>query len=137
VGVEFTSLITRRETDLSLVDETDSLDIVLGIQPLDTSDSAGGDDARTVAGLGAPSDFTSFTLANSIIRLTAAPHAEVGNVIHESRLAERAGPFGGAVALVVTELRTTNTTLVASDLVGNIGIGEVFRGEGFEGRRRA
>lgn len=135
VRIQFASLITGCEADLGLVNVTNDLNVILGIQPLHTSDSTSRDNTSAVTGLGAPSNFTGLTLANSVIRLGATPHTEIGDVVHERGLAERVGTFGGAVALVVAELGATNTALVASDLVGDVGVGEVFRGERFESAR--
>ena len=83
MGVELSSVIVGLEVDLGLVNEADDHDVVGGGDVLDTKEGTVGDDTSAMARLGAPSNFTSFTGANSVVGLAATPHAEVGNVIHK------------------------------------------------------
>jgi len=135
VGVELTALVASGKANLSLIKESNDLNVIFGIEELDTSDSTGRDDTGAMARLSAPGHFTRLTLTNGIIGFTATPHTEVGNVVNKHGLTERVGTFSGAVAQIVTKLRATDTTVVTGDLVGDVRICEVLGGKGFEGSR--
>jgi len=66
VRIEFTAIITRLQSDLGLVDETDNLQIILRIEPLSARYSTGRDDPGAMSRFGAPRNLTSLALTNSI-----------------------------------------------------------------------
>lgn len=62
---------------MSLVDETDDLDVTRGLDVLDTSQGTRRDQASTMTLLCAPSDFLTLRVTNGRIGLGGGPQAEV------------------------------------------------------------
>lgn len=58
--VELSSIVIGGHVDLCLVDETDKLNIVRGLDDLDTLENTVGNETGTMATLGAPGNFLTF-----------------------------------------------------------------------------
>jgi len=77
VWIEFTSVVIWGQIDLCLVDETGNLDVVGRLDYLDTLESTIGNEARSVAGLGAPCNLLCFRVTDGRVRLGRCPEAEI------------------------------------------------------------
>jgi hypothetical protein len=117
VGVEFSSRVVRGNVNETLVDETSDLDVVGGLQELDTGQSTSGDDTSTIAGLCAPGDGFTLGVTDEAVWSRRTPEAEVVNAVDDGSLAERGWALGSAVAQVVASLGSTLTS-VGIGLVG-------------------
>lgn len=62
VGVKLTAKVFRIQVDEGLVDEANNLDVSRGSHELNTLECARRDDPGATAGLGAPSDFFTFSI---------------------------------------------------------------------------
>ena len=75
--VHLASRIIGSEVDEGLVDKTDDLDVVGGPHELNALESATGDEASSMTGLGAPRDSFVFSLANGGRTIWWTPDAEI------------------------------------------------------------
>jgi hypothetical protein len=71
-----------------LVDKANHLDIVLGIQPLSTCNSIGGNDAGAVASLGAPGDDGRLDVTDGLAEYLRCEETEVIKAVKEGSLRE-------------------------------------------------
>lgn len=117
VGVEFTSRVVSSEINVLLGDVASDLDVVGGLDELDTSQGTSGDDTGTIVWLGAPGNGFTLSVTNSAVGSWGTPEAEVVNRVDDGGLAHRGGTNGGAVAQIVTLLGST-LTIVGVCLVG-------------------
>lgn len=62
--VKLSSIIIASQVELCLVDVTDKLNIVRGLNDLDTRDSSFGNETGTMAVFGAPGHFLAFSVAD-------------------------------------------------------------------------
>ena len=77
VGVKLSSTIVSLDVDLSLIDETDDLDVVGGLGELDTGEGTTRDEASAVALLGAPSDDLTLSVGDGRVGGGRSPETEV------------------------------------------------------------
>jgi len=77
VRVHLSTKVPVGHVYLSLVDETNNLDIVGSFKELETSQGALGDEAGTVARLGAPGNHLAFDVSDSLAGLRRGPQAEI------------------------------------------------------------
>ena len=77
VGVQLSSSVIFFEVDKGLVNESNDLEVVRGPHKLNALEGAGGDETRTVTGLGAPGNFFCFRLTDGGETLTGSPKAEI------------------------------------------------------------
>ena len=77
VRVHLTSIVVGLEVDEGLVDEADDLDVVGGSHKLNTSESATGDEASAMAGLGTPCDGLVLGLTNGGGTIRWTPDTEI------------------------------------------------------------
>lgn len=134
VGIEFSSRIISSDIDILLGDPSSDLDVVGGLDELDTGQRAGGDDTSTIAGLCAPSDVFTLGVTNGAVWVWWTPEAEVVNSVDDTSLAHGGRALGGAVADVVSDLGTT-ITIVSVGLLWQVGPLEAL-GSKRNGRRR-
>jgi hypothetical protein len=85
--VHLTSEVTGKNINLSLVDETDDLDVVRSLHELKASESAGWDETGALARLGTPSNHLSFVAANIHAGFRGTPETEVIKGVDEGSLA--------------------------------------------------
>jgi hypothetical protein len=142
VGVHLSSPVTLENVDLGLVDEADSLDVGLGLDPLNTGQGVGGNETRAVSGLGAPSDHDTLDVTDFLAVVRGTPDTEVIDTVKVGSLAVGGLGEGGFVANVETVLDTTDEVGVGVNLVGKVWPGELLggvgrSGEGGLGRGRA
>jgi len=132
--VEFSARVCGIEVDEGLVDVASDLDVVWGLDKLDTSDGTSWDQTSSVAGLGAPGDTFTFDVTNERVGVLGSPQAKVVNAVDDGGLALGRLVFGRRVTDVVSGLGTT-FTVVWVGLVGQSGVGEGLGSEGDEARR--
>lgn len=77
VRVQFTSIVVRGQVDLCLVDEPGNLDVVGGLDQLDTLEGTVWNEAGAVAGLCAPCHFLCLGVANGRVWLGRCPETEI------------------------------------------------------------
>lgn len=111
VGVKFPSSVGGIQVDQGLVDQSGDLDVIRGLDELYGGKRAFGDNAGTVARLGAPCNHYTLIICNQAVRFRRTPEAEIIDAIDKCRLAERLLVFGGRVADVVTTLGTPRATV--------------------------
>lgn len=141
VGVKLASVVGSLDVQHGLVDEGENLQVRGGTQELDTLDGALGDQASTVAWLGAPGDLLSFSIGDRLIGLGRSPNTPIllyvsektlrderggggrtVNVVHECCLAKRVLVLSGRVTEVVTQLGATEQVV----LIGFVGLKNCF-----------
>lgn len=64
MGIKLSSIVTSSHVDLGLVDKTSNLDIVWGLDELNTLEGTGGNETGAMAVLAAPGDFLTFGVAD-------------------------------------------------------------------------
>jgi hypothetical protein len=128
VGVEFSSRIIGSEVNVLLGDITSDLDVVGGLDELDTRQGTSGDDTSTIAGLCAPSDGFTLSVSNKAVGFWGTPQAKVIDAVDDGGLAERGWALGSAVAQVVPGL-DSSFTIVGIGLVGKSSPGKVLGGK--------
>ena len=77
MGVHFSSPVTLLDVDEGLVEETDGLNIVGGLDPLEPSESTLRNETSTVTRLGAPCNHLALNVADDATRVLGAPNAPV------------------------------------------------------------
>jgi len=77
VGVHLTTVVIRRHVEFGLVDEAHGLDVVRGLQELDTSQGASGNETGTVARLAAPGNHLAFDFTDGLSWSAGGPKTEV------------------------------------------------------------
>ena len=77
VRVEFTPIVFGLDVDQALVNESDDLDVVRGLRVLNTLKGTRGDNAGTMAGLGAPCHLFPLGVSDEGVFLRGSPQAEV------------------------------------------------------------
>lgn len=77
VRIHLTSIVALDHVNLRLVDETNNLDVVGGLDELHTGERAFGDETSAVSGLGAPGDHGSFDISDIVAGFGGGPEAEV------------------------------------------------------------
>lgn len=119
VRVELSSVVISSHVDLDLVEVTSDLDVSAGLQELDTLESTLGDETSAVAGLGAPGNLLLLRVTNGGVGQRRSPKTEIVDVVDHGSLAHGILVFGGGVADVVADLRTTDGCGVVVNLVGD------------------
>ena len=122
VGIHLTTVVSRGDVNLRLVDETNDLNVGRGLHELHALQRIGRDEARPTTRLRAPGDRLALGVSNDRVRLRGTPQAEVWRAcmsgtpelmvsrsrtihrVHERCLAERLRSFRRGVAEVVAEL---------------------------------
>lgn len=118
--VHFTTIVTGLHIYLGLVNEPDDLNVVRGLQVLQTSNGFSRNETCAVARLGAPSDHFAFNVTNGFSWFVRSPKTKIVGAIDIRGLAKRLLILGGRVANVVTDLGTTNKSCVGIDFVGKV-----------------
>lgn len=77
VRVKLSSVIVSLDVDLGLVDETSDLDIIWGLDVLNTLEGAVGDDTSTATSLSTPSNLLTLSVRDSRVGLGRCPETEV------------------------------------------------------------
>lgn len=121
MGVHLSTEVVGKDAEGRLVNESDGLNVVRGLHPLDTLQSTSGDQTRSVAGLGAVSNHFSFDASNILAELGRTPETEVIDGVEVHGLAQRILASGGSITDVVSLLLATNETYVGVDAVGQSG----------------
>lgn len=99
--VHLSSSIIRSHVDEGLVDVAGNLDVVGGPHELSAGDSTCRNDTSAMAGLGAPCDGLTLSVADNAVGLRGAPEAPVVEGVDDGGLAVGGRTFGGRVASVV------------------------------------
>jgi hypothetical protein len=86
VGVQLTAKIARLKVDLSLVDKASDLNVRLGLDELNTLESALRNESAPVAWLGTPRDLDSFSIADGLVSGRGAEQTKVCHIVDDSSL---------------------------------------------------
>jgi hypothetical protein len=84
MGIEFTSVVVSLQVDLSLINETNNLNVVRSLHELDTLESSRREDTGAIAGLGAPSNLKLLSLSNGGWSTRRSPKTEVCKLVSSS-----------------------------------------------------
>lgn len=120
--IKLATFIGGVKSDTSVVNETNSLDVSRSLGPLQTGNSTRRNETSTVVGLGAVGYDLSLNISDFTVRVRGTPQAEVIRSVENQSLAVGIGTKSGRIALVETELRTTQ------DLEGVYLVWEVGKG---------
>ena len=111
VGVKLSSTIVSLDVDLSLIDETDDLDVVGGLGELDTGEGTSRDEAGAVTLLRAPGDLLTLGVTDGGVGVRGCPKTEVVEVVDHGGLTHGLRALGRGVAAVVALLGSTNAVV--------------------------
>lgn len=87
VRVKFAALVSGIQSNASVFDETDSLNVPLGFGPLQSGDGTRRNETSTMVGLGAVSYNFSFDVADKATRVRGSPQAKVIRSVEDQCLA--------------------------------------------------
>jgi len=117
VGVHLTTVVVGHHKEFGLVHKANDLDVVGGLQELDASESASGNETCTVARLAAPSNHLAFDFTHGLPWLARGPETKVIQTIEKSGLTHGILVLGCGITNVVASLNTANETDVGVDFI--------------------